>query len=741
MPLAASLRAQTAAPSPVAKDPAADAYALVTQGRQALARFGDWPVARARFESVLALPSSRYHAPALLGLATLARAEGRLQEAMQRLDAVREALAGLDDTPFRRFVQTELHAERGRCFLAQGLLDRASLEFDAFARGIAAQDEPGQFTVTLARIDLLLAEQRPYQALELVEQTRAAVAALASLAEPKRQAREGELAMRAWAARLHLAVDPAEFQALAEELEAAFDRAPLAAPVRTRTGLDAVDAWIGAGDLVRAAACSERLLQPPFESLQRQAEIRAQAARLAILRGADRAQLLALHRDLEATAEELFAQWRQVPLREGGVGSFYFPARQEVLTSLLALDRRVLEGPAAVARAMAHLESALSLGTLSRRLGGAPVDLASVLAAVRPPDGGVLAFVLAAQGGHLLLADATGIDHVEIDFAPGDWDAFATWSTQLEQRPENGAEASLAELRGLGRRLAARLLPAVVQKRLAGWRGLLLVGAEAHTTALQALPFGDSSLGLVLPIAHVPSLSLAGSLQRRAASRPAPDAAGRHLALVADPVVEPAVARQWGVDTLALQPAQRDRLVGGIAAERLVACWGADASAARLASADVRAARVLCIVAHGVEDYARERSAGIVLSPGANGTDALLFAEGVERLQVPPTVALGVCGAAAGPLRFGEDGVQHLGGAFLMAGADHVLLARGQLSFGATVDLLGTFVARLQAGDAPAEALRRARVDIAAVPQRAHPYYFAGLRLLGVGGFTGGRLR
>lgn len=738
---AATLRAQTAAPAPVAKDPAAEAAALVQQGRQALARFSDWPVARARFESVLALQALYYHPSALLGLASLARAEGRLQEAMQKVDAARQAIATWDDTPFRRYVQAELHAERGRCFLAQGLLDRASLEFDAFARGVAAGDEPSQFTVQLARIDLLLAEQRPYQALELVEQARAAVAALATLAEPKRQAREGELVLRERAARLRLAVEPAEFAALAEELEAMFDQAPLAAPVRTRTGLDAVEAWIGAGDLVRAAACSERLLQPPFESLQRQAEIRAQAARLAILRGADRTQLRTLHRELEATAAELFAQWRQVPLRDGGVGSFYFPARQEVLTALLALDRRVLAGPAAAARALAHLESALSLGTLSRRLGGAAADPAPVLAAVRPPDGGVLAFVLAPQGGHLLLADAAGLDHVEIDFGPGDWEAFAAWSAQLEQRPETTAEASLAALRGLGRRLAERLLPAAVQQRLAGWRGLLLVGAEAHTTALQALPFGASSLGLVLPIAHVPSLSLAASLQRRAAARPAPDAAARHLALLADPVVEPAVAQQWGVDTLALQPAQRERLVGGVAAERLVACWGVDASAARLASAEVRAARALCIVAHGVEDYVRERSAGIVLSPGANGGDALLFAEGVERLQVPPTVALGVCGAAAGPLRLGEDGVQHLGGAFLLAGADHVLLARGQLSLGATVDLLGTFVARLQAGDAPAEALRRARVDIAAVPQRAHPYYFAGLRLLGVGGFTGGRLR
>ena len=711
------------------------------QGRQALARFSDWPVARARFDSVLALEARFYHPLAHLGLASLARAEGRLQESMQRLDLVRDAIVGWEDTAFRRTIQAELHAERGRCFLAQGLLDRASIEFDAFARWVPAADEPGQFTVQLARIDLLLAEQRPYQALELVEATKVAVAAVATLAEPKRRAREGELWLRERAARLRLVVDPAEFVPLAEELEAMFDRAPLAAPVRTRTGLDAVDAWIGAGDLARAAACSERLLQPPFESLQRQAEIRAQAARLAILRGAERMQLRTLHRDLEANAAELFAQWRQVPLREGGVGSFYFPARQEVLTSLLALDRRVLDGPAAAARAIAHLESALSLGTLSRRLGGAADDPAEVLKVVRPPDGGVLAFVLAPHGGHLLLADAAGLDHVEIDFGPGEWEAFAAWSSQLEQRPAADVAASLAELRGLGQRLAARLLPAGVQQRLAGWRGLLLVGAEAHTTALQALPFGDSSLGLVLPTAHVPSLSLAGGLQRRAAARPAPDAAARHLALVADPVVEPAVAQQWGVDTLALQPAQRDRLVGGIAADRVVACWGADASAARLASAEVRAARALCIVAHGVEDYARERSSGIVLSPGAPGGDALLFAEGVERLQVPPTVALGVCGAAAGPLRFGEDGVQHLGGAFLMAGADHVLLARGQLSLGATVDLLGTFVARLQAGDAPAEALRRARVAIAAVPQRAHPYYFAGLRLLGVGGFTGGRLR
>ena len=104
----------------------------------------------------------------------------------------------------------------------------------------------------------------------------------------------------------------------------------------------------------------------------------------------------------------------------------------------------------------------------------------------------------------------------------------------------------------------------------------------------------------------------------------------------------------------------------------------------------------------------------------------------VESLRAPPLVALGVCGAAAGPNRVGDDGVHHLGGAFLMAGAERVVLAGGQLAVGATIELLGEFTRGVRADIGPAEALRQARAAVRATAGREHPYYWAGLRLLGL---------
>jgi CHAT domain-containing protein len=134
---------------------------------------------------------------------------------------------------------------------------------------------------------------------------------------------------------------------------------------------------------------------------------------------------------------------------------------------------------------------------------------------------------------------------------------------------------------------------------------------------------------------------------------------------------------------------------------------------------------------HGVHDYERERSALLLLAPGA-GHDGSLSADAIERLAAPPVVLLGACGTAAGPRRAGDDGASHLGGAFLVAGASAVVTAPGDLPQGATVDLVAEFLAAWERGVPLPEALRRARAAVAAVPRRAHPYYFAGLRHVGI---------
>jgi hypothetical protein len=60
------------------------------------------------------------------------------------------------------------------------------------------------------------------------------------------------------------------------------------------------------------------------------------------------------------------------------------------------------------------------------------------------------------------------------------------------------------------------------------------------------------------------------------------------------------------------------------------------------------------------------------------------------------------------------------------------VLAHGDLSLGATTDLLRETFSAWKQEKGIAEALRLARVAVAKDARRAHPYYFVGLRALGV---------
>ena len=131
-----------------------------------------------------------------------------------------------------------------------------------------------------------------------------------------------------------------------------------------------------------------------------------------------------------------------------------------------------------------------------------------------------------------------------------------------------------------------------------------------------------------------------------------------------------------------------------------------------------------------MQDYDRERSAGLVLA-AADGQAPVVFAEQIETLRAPPLVVLAACEAATGPARFGDDEAGHLGGAFLTAGASAVVSARGMLSLGATTDLLRVALGQWRGDVGFAEALRRGRRAVQADPDRAHPDYWAGLRLIG----------
>jgi hypothetical protein len=172
-----------------------------------------------------------------------------------------------------------------------------------------------------------------------------------------------------------------------------------------------------------------------------------------------------------------------------------------------------------------------------------------------------------------------------------------------------------------------------------------------------------------------------------------------------------------------------------------------EATEERLAAMSLEGVRVLVLFAHGatrrvdrtVEDGTEdsenliERPATLVLSP-SDGHDGLLGPDEVEQIAWPGLVVLSACGAAVGPARYGDDGIQHLGGVFIRGGAKVVLLTRADLEVASTAALTAAFLENLvQRSLAPARALQEARRSVAATANWEHPFYHSMLQVVGDG--------
>ena len=145
-------------------------------------------------------------------------------------------------------------------------------------------------------------------------------------------------------------------------------------------------------------------------------------------------------------------------------------------------------------------------------------------------------------------------------------------------------------------------------------------------------------------------------------------------------------------------------------------------------------ASVLQITAHGHVMPGKERPAALVLRSSAQpDDDGLLDCDEVEALHAPDTVVLSACEAARGEQRYGEDGLNNLGGAFMKAGASCVILSSHTVEAQAMQALMEFFHQRLCAGDTRAESMRAARAHVAKIPRFSHPYYHSLIQVVGLG--------
>jgi len=471
------------------------------------------------------------------------------------------------------------------------------------------------------------------------------------------------------------------------------------------------------GDLDAAARALARAAPRASDALE--FELVAQLAALAVAKG-ERGEALAdeLER-LRLNYDRALSYWRSAPIPPDGLGVMNYRERRALVSELIRVEHLVdpTHGPS---RALARILSAEALGSLARERGAQPVAVERARQRLCAPGRGLLLYVPGPERGYVFTLDLAGVEVHEVEGSPR-WnkDQRELWRL-LAQPPGRGhhAERRRASYDALIERLSRALLPRGVQSKLREWRELTLVGADMlGYVPFECLRSEGRELGLHWALCYAPSVLLACDLAEHALVTPR-----FGLRLVAAPH-----------DTQHQERAAAPRTIewDGTREQRLQELWsasvrvssGADATyAALLADAGADLA-VLEILAHGHYDPLHSPPAAIALTPLGKHS-GMTYTSELAQLRCPPIVALAVCGAARGPLRAGDAGAGHLGGALVRSGARVALLATLDIEQAATEALLdATYRDLVLHGTSTAEALRRARVSLAADARFADPYY------------------
>lgn len=491
-----------------------------------------------------------------------------------------------------------------------------------------------------------------------------------------------------------------EIETLLDELPAGAARRAELLVAAAFAALDARDharatTWIDALETAARASASDR-----FEASA--AVLRARLAAEAV--PSDPAVLSAALARLEGAADRLCVRLETAPDVEAGVGLFHFAARQAVVSELVRLSLLVHGVRDGIELSLALIARMGAAGSLARKLGArAPADRAAIEALV-PARGALLVLFPARDRSHLfVLARGSAPRHVEL--AP---------SYELEAR-----RAALHEHIGALTRLgdldvaafdAARvalsraLFPADLHATLERCEELTLVGFDQiGYTPVELCPLADgTTIGERCAVASLPSLAVGRALLERAARR---TGAELDLVLVGLPDVSARDTERFRLAPLPVDADELAQLADGFARERVVVRTRAAATRDAWSALD---ASMLLVFGHGVLDAQRVRPAGLALAPSGDASGTA-WCDDIEAGRSPPFVYLDACNAGAGPLRRGDDGSAHLGGAFLAAGADTVALAFVEIEARSSLELAALVQHELARGSSPAQALRDAR--------------------------------
>ncbi|HEX5432867.1 MAG TPA: CHAT domain-containing protein [Candidatus Angelobacter sp.] len=166
-----------------------------------------------------------------------------------------------------------------------------------------------------------------------------------------------------------------------------------------------------------------------------------------------------------------------------------------------------------------------------------------------------------------------------------------------------------------------------------------------------------------------------------------------------------------------------------------VVLLGQNATEEKLKSEPLDAFEILHFAVHGVVNTHEPDRSALLFGDGPHSTeDGLWQAREIRTLSLKADlVTLSACDTGIGKIE-GEEGVDSLVGAFLMAGAKNVVASLWPASDRYTATLMEKFYAHLSQGMDEAVALDRAEVDI--LQQYGHqtaPYYWAAFEIIGEG--------
>jgi hypothetical protein len=716
--------------------------------------------------------------------AELLRALGDWSAALSDLDAARAALSAEPCLVFEpEHARAMLHGAYGQLYIELGLPDRA--------RGWLALEE--RAAKQSGDTNAWLAAQLHAANLELLTDDFAGLAerverTLASgLPEAALRGVRGQLLLRLGLARSEESrLWPEVLPRAREAFEQALALPQLASDERERAELFLAELELREGRLAPARARIERVARASSaaqagardgaqDGVQDGPHARTTAllddtllgailrARLALQSGATVAELAAVEADLCATTRRCLAAWEAAPRRDGGLGLLRTTRRRALWIELVRVElalheaagpRRALDWLAAAqqqATLLQRLESSRADGDSSVASEAAPAVVASAAAefgeapeaplvgCAAPPEFdtrwiaegcGALQFLPGPERSYVFLVDATSVDIVELPARV----ALERLRRAVADPLLRGAEPDSASVGAL----AAALFPARVAAFVAGHSSVLCSGLEAlGYVPVELLPGPSGApLGLERPLYHAPSLALARTLGARAAL--GAQAHDRFAAAGVDVLVciasDPGDAARARFPELALLPAAErhaDEVRARFAPARVAVLVGAAATRQRLEIELAQHPRALFVWAHGVRDGTRELQLGVALAP-QDGAPAYWWSHELEQQPLPPLVVFATCGAARGPDRPGDEGIAHLGGAALSAGARCVLLPVASIGYRATQVVLAEFEQQLTRGLAPLEALHAARRAASAQGLAGHEW--AALQLYGSAG-------